>query len=1123
MTHLLSLFVLLNLIIFNQVSAASQTQFYIDDPAEVKKLQEDIKHKQERLESVTEQDTTNLTTLKELYKAAQSHIEDYLNSRLKIENSKQVQSTIKQDITTIERDITSLRQSKPSTLNVKSLDIEQLNLRIRELESKILEKQTSLNNLIQQRQLQQDRPLHIQIELQNVSEQLYSVTRQLGQLNPGTQPDYQLFDAQQLILRSYIMALQAKQYELNQELTAHPDIMALLQKSMELISIEIKAFNAEIKYLEQQVAELREQHSIKFTQLMSESLTKSGQPHPVLNETVQVNLALNSEYKALLDAIHYIEKYKQQLDAEQQLTQSRTEKADKLLALSEISPSLAAALRQQRFDLVEFQINLQNKINQLISREKASLRQFELEDNLDKEHDINQKIQNALEYPGVVINNQEAIALSGQIRLLMTEQHKLTGELESAYSEYISKLDSLEFKRQALDSQIDSFTDLLDTNLLWVRTASPVNAGFFNNLVASFEWLISPSHWKTVLDKSNEGIHEFSLITIVICVFLIISIFSRSYVIQKSQDINRLVSDFRTDHLSLTIVSLLLLILRVLPLVGMMYYLGWILAQTAEDNSFVMDISTGLRGICVPLFFLQIFYLLFSNDGVAAKHLRWPKQSITVLRQQLKWLRYAAIPSLFLAIITHSSSILQYSDSLGRLALIAMTVIMSVTLYRVTHPVKGALKQFFDNRPHSLLYKLRYPLFFLIVGYPLVVGVFAATGYLASAFELQLRTINSIRLIFVAIITYTLALRGLRLFNVNIAIQKYQEKKSSEKTEDDHIEKQDSPFPQDLSTVNIAAINQQTRRLLSFMVMFALAIGIWLVWRDLIPALAITDELVLWTKSSVIGENTINVSITLANLLMALFYLVAGFFATRNLPGLLEVLFLNRFMLQPGTRYATIQLLNYTVVGVVLFFIFKELGAEWSQIQWLVAALGVGLGFGLQEIFANMISGLILLFERPIRIGDIVTVGETSGTVTKIQIRATTITDWDKKELLVPNKNFITDHLVNWTLTDTTTRLVIKVGVAYGSNTQLVYQTLLDIANSHSQVVKDPAPVVLFTEFADSSLNFEVRVFVRNVLIRLAVLHDLNTAIDHKFRELNISIPFPQRDVHLFNAAKETE
>jgi len=1118
MTQFFSFFVLLNLIILNPGSAATQTQ-HTTDSIEINSLKQEIKQKLERLESDASEKTPAQETIKELYQATLFRIEDYQNSKLKIGTFRELKANINQELRKIERSISAITQSTP---DLKSQDIDQLNKRIKELETTLLEKQTTVNNIVQQKQLKLNRPLQIQLEKQDLTEQLVSAKKNLEQLNPGSQPDFEQFYAKQQLLRSIVFSLQEKLSELNQELSIHPDSIALLQKRLELSSTEIESFKSEIKFLRKRVAEIREQHSIKFTQLMSDSLTKSDQFHPLLNEIVQINLNLNGEYADLLDTINQIDKYTQQLDAEQQSIKTRTEKASKLLALSEISPSLAAALRQQRFNLNKFLKNLEFKIGQLISREKASLRQFELQDSLEETHDLDRFIHEELQHHGVETSSSESITMSGQLRLLMTEQHKLLMDLESAYSEYINKFDALDLKRQLLESHIAAFTELLDTHLLWVRTASPINAGFIDNLMLSFEWFLSPDNWKTLSDQLIEGIYKHHLITTVLGVFMIIYILFRSSIIQKSHDINRLASNFRTDHIGLTAVSLLILVMRVLPLVIVTFYFSWILKKTADENSFVMDISAGLQGICLPLFFLQVFYLFFSSDGIAAKHLRWPKQSITVLRRQLKWVRFVALPCLFLVVITQSSNTLRYSDSLGRAALIMMTWVMSIVLYQSAHPVKGALKRFFDNHSNSLLYKLRYLLFVLIVVFPLIIGVFSAAGYLASAFELQMRTLNTFRLFVVAVIIYSIALRGLRLFNVNIAIKKYQEKKSTEKTTKGQVKEQENKLPLDLDSVDIAAINQQTRRLVSFLVVIAFTIGLWLVWRDLVPALAITDEFVLWTNSSVIDEKKITVTITLANLLTALFYLIVGLFASRNLPGLLEVLFLNRFVLQPGTRYATIQLLNYLVVGIVIFCVFKELGAEWSQIQWLIAALGVGLGFGLQEIFANMISGLILLFERPIRIGDTVTVGDISGTVSKIQIRATTITDWDKKELLVPNKNFITDQLVNWTLTDTTTRLIIKVGVAYGSNTQLVHQTLLDIAKSHPQVVKDPAPTVLFTEFADSSLNFEVRVYVQEIFIRLDVKHDLNSAIDQKFRELNITIPFPQRDVHLFQTTKES-
>jgi potassium efflux system protein len=199
--------------------------------------------------------------------------------------------------------------------------------------------------------------------------------------------------------------------------------------------------------------------------------------------------------------------------------------------------------------------------------------------------------------------------------------------------------------------------------------------------------------------------------------------------------------------------------------------------------------------------------------------------------------------------------------------------------------------------------------------------------------------------------------------------------------------------------------------------------------------------------------------------------------------------------------------------------VFNLLGGNWSEIQWLIAALGVGIGFGLQEIVANFICGLILLFERPIRIGDIVTVGDTDGVVTKIQIRSTTIRGWDQKELLVPNKEFITGRLLNWTLTDPITRIVIPVGIAYGSDVVRAIRLIEQVAEEHERVLKEPAFIVTFDSFDDNALEIVLRCFIGSMDYWRLTTSELHLAINQKFEEAGIVIAFPQRDVHLNTSA----
>jgi len=254
---------------------------------------------------------------------------------------------------------------------------------------------------------------------------------------------------------------------------------------------------------------------------------------------------------------------------------------------------------------------------------------------------------------------------------------------------------------------------------------------------------------------------------------------------------------------------------------------------------------------------------------------------------------------------------------------------------------------------------------------------------------------------------------------------------------------------------------------------------------------------------------------TLGDLFIAVAVLVVAFIAAANLPGLLEVAVLQKLPIDSGARYAASSIARYLIYAVGIIWGFNIAGIGWSKVQWLVAALSVGIGFGLQEIVANFISGLILLFERPLRVGDIVTVGDVTGTVTRIQIRATTVRDWDQKEYIIPNKDLMTGKFMNWTLSDTTNRVVINVGVAYGTDADLVQKILLDTAKSHPDVLENPPPHAIFDGFGDSSLNFVLRCCLPSLDKRLPALHYLHAEIHRRLKKAGIEIPFPQRDLHI--------
>lgn len=230
-----------------------------------------------------------------------------------------------------------------------------------------------------------------------------------------------------------------------------------------------------------------------------------------------------------------------------------------------------------------------------------------------------------------------------------------------------------------------------------------------------------------------------------------------------------------------------------------------------------------------------------------------------------------------------------------------------------------------------------------------------------------------------------------------------------------------------------------------------------------------------------------------------------------------------RWELDAGVGDSINTLLHYSLIVFGVLFAFSAIGFQLQNFAIVIGALGVGIGFGLQNIVNNFVSGLILLFERPVRVGDTVVVDGTWGSIKKIGLRSTVMVTFDQSEMIVPNGDLVSEKVTNWTLSNPVTRLVLAVGVAYGSDLEKVFGILKSVADGHDAVLAEPAPMALFMGFGDSSLDFELRVWVRHVIDRPVIQSALLTEIDRRFREADIEIPFPQRDLHLRSVAAEIE
>lgn len=263
----------------------------------------------------------------------------------------------------------------------------------------------------------------------------------------------------------------------------------------------------------------------------------------------------------------------------------------------------------------------------------------------------------------------------------------------------------------------------------------------------------------------------------------------------------------------------------------------------------------------------------------------------------------------------------------------------------------------------------------------------------------------------------------------------------------------------------------------------------------------------------VVGGSTV----TVASVVSFVVFIALAFVASALLQRTMERAYRRRG-LDEGVRHALNRLLHYLVVGVGTFFALDNLGISVTALAGLGAILAVGIGFGLQNIAQNFVSGLILLLERPVKKGDFVEVGEVKGTVRDIRARATVVTTLDNVDIVVPNGQFITEPVVNQTFGDRRVRARIEVGVAYGSDTELVRSTLEGVAAVNAQVLPTPAPVVLFLAFGESSLDFALLVWLPDPLLEPRITSDLRFAVDRAFRAAGIEIPFPQRVLHIRGA-----
>jgi potassium efflux system protein len=684
------------------------------------------------------------------------------------------------------------------------------------------------------------------------------------------------------------------------------------------------------------------------------------------------------------------------------------------------------------------------------------------------------------------------------------------GELDRDIDSYTNDLIEWKDLLGQTQSITKEFYREIDSNVLWIRNLRPYSFADINTGWHSFQWILAPSNWRLLGEAywmEIKGRPDIVLLWLAITGLLIgLGPRLRSMLRELGDRASkRNQASMRPTFRALWITALL-----ALPIVSVFAFPAWQLSNHTGESNYARSVGQALMVVALAAFPIEFARQFFRPRGLAISHFGLKSERAQVVRSSLRFLLDIGIPVTILWGIADSSGNTTISSSLARPLFAAGMALIGFAIWRVSHPHYGLMSDVIARRPGGWLDRLRYVWHPGITGIPILLTLLSMSGYSYSAIKLTEQLYWTFWLLLTLAVVGGLMRRWVTVSRRSLLLaQARQRATNAERLEGAPVDLVPEMLGPDLSE-----INAQTLRLIHAFLVVLTIVGLATMWSPVLPAVRFLDSIGLW-GSGAIDSNGKEIPVTLGSLLSSLPIILLTFVSVRNVPGLVESLLLQKLPLQNAARYAITTMSSYALLLFGVVVSAKTLGLKWESIQWLVAALGVGLGFGLQEIFANFISGIILLFEQPIRVGDVVTIDGTTGAVSRIRMRATTVTNWDRQELIIPNKDLITGRLINWTLSDSTNRIVLNINVAHGSDTRRACALLEGICKDNSNVIDDPAPIIALDNFGESSLNIVVRCFLKSIDVRVQTIHELLTEINDRFRDEGIKFALPQREVHI--------
>lgn len=1029
--------------------------------------------------------------------------------------TKEIETKLSQKIPASDQIVDPAKASR-----MTSAELEQ---REREEKASLAAARGSLNNLQDQIEALKGQPVQLQKDSAAAMRRLQEVRKELGGDSSASKESGMLAEARRAALLAEHAMLKARMDLYKQQLQNNEVFGSLLAAERDLVNLELTRHEARDQAW-QAIAQQRRQNEASQARMEAEASIISASDVPLaVKEQYEINIELGKALEQLTNDEAQAAQKLDALQAELKILEEEFAHIRQRVQGISLSETMGLTLRQRLWELPGPQSYRRNSAQRQIVIGQVSDAQFAIEERRRDLSDIKAETERILQSLSLTADADVA-EWQDRIQTLLLDRRDLLDKIQNSYRRYYQNLQSLEFVEQRMSALIDEYAGFLDGHLLWIRSAKVFGPSAVRNLAPAFLWLVNPNSWWLLLKDLIASFGHATIFWMLGLLLVLLLFIGRRRAKNNLEQITKSVGRVRKDTLMLTMRAIGLTLYLACGRPFLLVLVGWRLSALPFASDFSRAAGSGLLVAGYIWAILSFIHYLCHEHGVARIHFRWPKVLRLALHRQLLWLEPLWVPLAFMIATFEAANKIAYGNSLGRLAfMVAMTAtavcaarIFRIAAYRSMDTAQAASP--------GLVRRQRFLWYTLSIGLPGLLVILAAMGYYYTALWLGWAFQNTALLVLALVLGNNLALRGLVIAQRRLAYEE-EVRKRKEKLEAERVQQGDSPpsvgetqvesIEMEEPEISQAQITEQTRALLQTFLLFSGLIGLWVIWHDVLPAVNAIEGIHLWSYSVEVDGVTKLVPITLVSVLFAVLIAIITFVSARNLPGVLEISLLKYLPLDAGARYAFSTICQYAVSAIGLIIASKYIGINWGSLKWLVAALGVGIGFGLQEIIANFISGLIILFERPVRVGDIVTVDNIDGVISRIRIRATTITNWDRKEYIVPNKSFITGKVLNWTLSNQLSRIVLPVGIAYGSDTELARELLLKAAQEHPNVLDDPAPMAAFEGFGDNALNFTLRCFLPNLDNRIATVSELHLAIDKAFRKAEITIAFPQQDVHL--------